>query len=169
MATIYDAEPMKLIEAIAKELEKNKEFAMPEWAQFVKTGVHVERPPTQENWWYLRSAALLRTIYKDGPVGVSKLRTKYGGSKNRGRKPNRFRRASGKIIRTILQQLETLELVKKAEKGKGRIIAPKGQALLDNTANLLTGKSKKAIPKTEKKAPSKEAPKLEKKVEVKKK
>jgi small subunit ribosomal protein S19e len=173
MATIYDIEPMKLIEALAKEFESKKELAMPEWARFVKTGVHVERPPTQENWWHIRSAALLRTIYKDGPVGVSKLRTKYGGSKNRGLKPNRFRRSSGKIIRTILQQLETLELVKKAEKGKGRIIAPKGQALLDNTANQLIGKSKKVAPKTDKKAPIKEAtvkeaPKPEKKVEVKK-
>lgn len=168
MATIYDIEPMKLIETLAKEFESKKELAMPEWAQFVKTGTHVERPPTQENWWYIRSAALLRTIYKDGPVGVSKLRTKYGGSKNRGLKPNRFRRSSGKIIRTILQQLETVELVKKAEKGKGRIIAPKGQALLDNIANQLLGKSKKVAPKTDKKAPVKEAPKPEKKVEVKK-
>jgi small subunit ribosomal protein S19e len=168
MATIYDVEPMKLIEALAKDFEKNKELAMPDWAQFVKSGSHVERPPTQENWWHIRSAALLRTIYKDGPVGVSKLRTKYGGSKNRGCKPNRFCKASGKIIRTILQQLEKAELVKKADKGKGRIIAQKGQALLDNTANQLTGKSKKAAPKTVKEAPVKEAPKPEKKVEVKK-
>jgi small subunit ribosomal protein S19e len=147
MASIYDVEPIKLIEALTKEFEKNKELAMPDWAQFVKTGAHVERPPAQANWWQIRAAALLRTVYKDGPVGVSKLRTKYGGRKNRGVKPHRLYRAGGKIIRTILQQLENAGYVKKAEKGKGRIITSQGQAILDNTANQLLGKSKKKADK----------------------
>ncbi|MBT3940827.1 30S ribosomal protein S19e [Candidatus Woesearchaeota archaeon] len=143
MASITDVEAIKLIESIAKDFEKNAELAMPEWAQFVKSGAHAERPPAQENWWYIRQAALLRTIYKDGPVGVSKLRTKYGGRKNRGRKPEKFYKASGKIIRTMLQQLDKAGYVTLAKQGsKGRIVTPQGQAILDNTSNLLLGKSK---------------------------
>jgi small subunit ribosomal protein S19e len=156
MASIYDVEPIKLIDALVKELEKNPSMKMPEWAQFVKTGAHVERPPVQEDWWYIRSSALLRTIYKDGPVGVSKLRTKYGGRKNRGVKPHRLYKASGKIIRTMLQQLEKAGYVQQAKQGsKGRIVTSQGQALLDNAANQILGKSKKTKavkePKTESK------------------
>jgi len=157
MASINDVEPIKLIKAAAKELSKKPELAQPEWAQFVKTGAHAERPPAQDNWWHIRSAAILRTIYKDGPVGVSKLRTKYGGRKNRGVKPHRFYKASGKVIRTMLQQLEKAELLKQAKQGsKGRIVTPKGQALLDNSANQLLGKSNKSAPKVKKKVEIKE-------------
>ncbi|MFH1916918.1 MAG: 40S ribosomal protein S19 [Nanoarchaeota archaeon] len=104
----------------------------PEWAQWVKTGMHKERAPTDENWYYARAASVLRTVNRMGPIGVSKLRTKYGGIKNRGHKTERFYRGSGKILRTILQQLEQKGLVKQEAKGKhkGRVITPKGQNIL---------------------------------------
>ena len=79
---------------------------------------------------------MLRVIYKDGPVGVSKLRSKYGSRKNRGVKPHKFTRASGNIIRKILQQLETAGLVQQQKTGvhKGRIITPAGSSLLSKIA-----------------------------------
>jgi small subunit ribosomal protein S19e len=136
MVSIHDVNPQKLIEAIALQLEKNKELAPPEWIKFVKTGSHKERPPEQKNWWYLRSAAILRSVAINGPVGVSKLRSKYGGKKNRGSSPEKFRKGSGNIIRKILQQLEKAELIKyqKDSVRKGRVIAPKGMSLLNKTA-----------------------------------
>jgi len=163
MASIHDVEAIKVIESAAKEFSKNPDMAKPEWAEFVKSGSHVERPPAQENWWQIRAAALLRTIYKDGPVGVSKLRTKYGGRRNRGLKPHRFQKAGGKIIRTMLQQLEKIGLVQQAKKGsKGRIITPQGQAFLDNISNQIAGANKTKPAKKETKV---EKPKEEKKVE----
>jgi small subunit ribosomal protein S19e len=65
-------------------------------------------------------------------IGVQKLRIKYGGNKNRGHKPSRFYKSSGKIIRLILQQLEKAEFIKKTDAGvhKGRVIAPKGKSFL---------------------------------------
>ena len=60
------------------------------------------------------------------------MRSRYGGKKDRGRKPERFTKASGNIIRKIVQQLESAELVKHSiTQHKGRIIASKGQSLLD--------------------------------------
>ncbi len=134
--TVYDIEANKLIEKVAQEMKKIDELKMPSWADFVKTGVHKERPPINKEWWYLREAAVLRKIYLNGPIGVEKLRTNYGGRKNRGFKPERFYKGSGKIIRTILQQLEMAQLIKKAEKGthKGRIITGKGKSFLDKLA-----------------------------------
>jgi len=133
MATIYDVDPNKLIAKAAEELAKSEHVKAPVWAQFVKTGTHKQRLPAQKNWWHIRAASVLRTIYLNGPIGVSKLRTRYGGNKRRGYKPAEFRKASGKIIRLILQQLDKEGLTKYAEKGvhKGRVITPKGKSFLD--------------------------------------
>ena len=136
MGSIYDINPSELIEKAANELKKDKQIEIPEWAMTVKTGPGQERLPDSLDWWYMRSASVLRKIYVKGPIGVSKLRTYYGKKKNRGLKPEKFYKASGKIIRTILQQLETAGLVVQAEKGvhKGRIVSPKGVSFLDKLA-----------------------------------
>lgn len=142
MTTMYDAEPQKLILKAAEELKKIPEIKPPEWADFVKTGMHKERPPANGDWWYVRSASVLRAVYRLGPVGISKLRVKYGGKKNRGVKKEHFYKGSGSILRKSLQQLEKAGFVKFAEKGvhKGRVITPKGKSFLDKIATLLAPK-----------------------------
>jgi len=146
MSRIYDVNIGELIEKVAEDLKKIENMGPPEWSNYVKTGTHCERPPTRKDWWYIRAASVLRWVHRRGPVGVQKLRTKYGGKKNRGHKPERFYKSSGNIIRKILQQLEKAELVKKAEKGvhKGRVITPKGLSLLDKAANQIAQPAPKA-------------------------
>tara|TARA_Y100000310_G_C20672031_1_gene810811 strand:+ start:2259 stop:2627 length:369 start_codon:yes stop_codon:yes gene_type:complete len=119
------------IQDIANKLKEKKELTPPAWSKVVKTGVHKERPPVQEDWWYVRAAAILQSVHRLGPVGVSKLRTKYGGRKNRGVKPEHHRKGSGSVIRKILQQLEAAKLIKQDQKGshKGRVITKEGKAL----------------------------------------
>jgi small subunit ribosomal protein S19e len=131
MVTVYDVPPTKLIEKLAEKL-KDMNIEEPSWTAFVKTGAHKERQPDNDDWWYVRCASVLRKIYINGPVGVEKLRTAYGGRKNRGHKPEKFVKGSGNVIRTALQALEKAELVKTTE--AGRVISPKGQSLVDNTA-----------------------------------
>ncbi len=133
MATVLDVPADTLIQKTAEELKKIEQVKMPDWALFVKTGAHKERVPQQEDWWYIRAASILRRLYIDGPVGVARLRTYYGGRKNRGAKPEHHVDAGGKIIRTILQQLESAGLVEKAD-SKGRRLTSKGQAFLDKIA-----------------------------------
>lgn len=143
MAVVYDVEPTRLIEYVAKELSKDSNIKMPDWAQFVKTGPSKETVPARDDWWHVRASAILRAIYSSkGPIGVQKLRIKYGSKKNRGHKPSKFYMASGKIIRLILQQLETSEYLKQAAVGvhKGRVISPKGKSLLDKSASKIVGK-----------------------------
>ncbi len=132
MVTVREVAADKLIEKLKEELKKIKEISPPEWSKFVKSGVHKERPPEQEDFWYIRAASILRRIYLDGPVGTERLRTYYGGRKRRGHKPAHFRKASGNIIRKILQQLEKAGLVEKTK--KGRKITNKGQSFLDRIA-----------------------------------
>jgi len=167
MSNIYDIDQSELVEKAAEELKKLSEIKPPEWATFAKTGAHKERPPAEKDWWYKRVASVLRVIYKLGPIGVSKLRTKYGGKRNRGVKPGTFYKSSGNILRKVLQQLEKEGLVKQLEKEKrkGRIITPKGKSFLDKIATQIAGpraKKPQQQVKEEKKvdkAVKKEAPK----------
>ena len=133
MPSLYDAEAGEFIKRVAKELKNNQDITPPVWADFVKTGAFKERPPVNKDWWYARSASVLRTVYLMGPIGVSKLRTKYGGKKNRGHKKGRSYKGSGNILRKMLQQLEKAGYVKQDAKGvhKGRVITPKGRSFLD--------------------------------------
>ena len=136
MPTQYDISPNELNDKLAARLKGEEAITPPEWAPFVKTGHFKARPPVKEDWWYSRAAAVFRKVSMRGPIGVAKLRVLYGGKKNRGYKPEKFGKASGNIIRKILQQLEKAELIKQDQKGvhKGRVLTPKGQSLLDKTA-----------------------------------
>lgn len=127
-----DVDPRKFNEVCKEELKKIEKIKPPDWAMFVKTGVHKQLPPRQEDWWYIRTASILRRIYLDGPVGIERLRTFYGGRKDRGHKPERFKKAGGSIIRKCLQQLEGAGLVEKSKdsKKKGRVISEKGKTFL---------------------------------------
>lgn len=152
MPTAYDVPAELLIAKIAEELKKEADITPPEWASYVKTGVHKENAPIQNDWWYTRAAAILRTIYMRGPIGVSRLRLKYGGKHRRGVKPEHFARGSGTIIRKILQQLEKAGYIEKREehssKGRvivGRNITPKGHSFIDKLATQI----KKEIPELE--------------------
>jgi small subunit ribosomal protein S19e len=136
MASIRSVDPQRLVKAVAQRMESEKLVSPPEWSSFVKTGAHALRPPDAKNWWFARSAAVLRKVAVWQPVGVGKLRSWFGGKKRRGVRPEHHYRAGGKIIRTVLQQLESAGLVKKA--GKGRVVTPKGQQFLDKSAAVVS-------------------------------
>lgn len=131
--SVYDIPADLYNKQLAEALKQIPEFKMPEWADYVKTSVARARPPSEPDFWYKRAASILRQIYIKGIVGVNRIRTRYGGRKNRGMKPEEFRKGSGKIIRTILQQAEKAGFVEKF-KGKkcGRQLTQKGKEFLDS-------------------------------------
>lgn len=133
MTTVYEVPPDKLVAKTAEDLKINIKLKTPGWAEFVKTGTHREREPDNPDWWWIRAASVLRKVYLNSPVGVQRLRTAYGDRKHRGVKPEEFRRAGGKIIRTILKEFDNLGLTEKS--GNGRIITKKGQSYLDKIAS----------------------------------
>ena len=135
MTTLYDVPADALIEAVADELEGRVEE--PQWAEFAKTGVGRELPPEQDDFFAVRAASLLRKVATNGPVGIERLSTEYGGSKdgsNRYRvSPSKRTDGSKNVIRTVLQDLEEEDLVETAD-GEGRRITAEGRSLLDETA-----------------------------------
>jgi small subunit ribosomal protein S19e len=138
MVDVREVSAKNLIDKLKEELKKIEDIKPLGWSKFVKSGMHKQRIPEQEDFWYIRSSSILRRIYLDGPVGVERLRTFYGGRKSRGSRPARFRKASGNMIRKILQQLEKAGLVEKAKKGKK--ISSKGKKFLDKIAFELSKK-----------------------------
>lgn len=134
ISKVYEIPAAEYNQKLAAELAKLPEYKMPEWAYFVKTGVSKSRPPESSEWWFRRAASILRQIYIQGVVGVSRLRTKYGSRKNRGMRPEVFGRASGKIIRVMLQAGEKVGLLEKVKEGRrfGRKLTKQGIALLES-------------------------------------
>ena len=158
MTTFYDVPADLLINALAVKLEENDSITAPDWAEYVKTGITRERPPTQSNWWFIRAAAILRKVGREGPVGVTALSQAYGGYKDNGSMPNTPAAGSRHIIRTIAQQLEEAGFVSmqatktvESEYGTqqlyaGRVLTPAGQALLNETAHSVRGAAEEQYP-----------------------
>jgi len=137
--SIYDLSPQEFNLKLAEALKKIPEFQEPEWAKFVKSSPNRERPIEDADFWHKRAASILRQIYRQKIVGVNRMRTKYGAKKNRGMKPERFMRAGGKIIRTILQQADKAgfteiikEIKRTKEKRAGRRLTATGKKFLED-------------------------------------
>ncbi|KYH41887.1 MAG: 30S ribosomal protein S19 [Candidatus Bathyarchaeota archaeon B26-2] len=150
MPTPYDVPPSLLIERLSEYLKKNvDEVKPPPWAFIVKTGVHAQRPPQDPDWWFVRCASLLRKVYVKGPIGIERLRSEYGGRKDRGVLPEHSKKGSGAIIRKALQQLEEAGLIETI-KGRGRMITPKGRGLLDSLSTEIKRRLEKISPEIKK-------------------
>ncbi len=135
MTTIFDVPAEKIIDAAAKQLEGMKEIQAPEWAAFAKTGVHREKPPVRKDWWHVRSAAILRKVYLNGPIGTERLAGNFGGNADNGSAPKHARKSSRSVVRKSLQQLKAAGLIASEPKNRGAVITPKGQSFLDNVAH----------------------------------
>lgn len=135
MTDIRTVNPEKYNQLLAKALKESGDFSKPDWIDLVKTSTNRQRPTTDEDFWYKRAASILRQLYINGVVGVERLRTRYGGRKNRGAQPSEFRKGGGKIIRVILQQAESAGLVEKSQgKKPGRKLTEKGKQFMEGLA-----------------------------------
>lgn len=136
MITAFDVEPNKLIKGVAQKLKQDGLVTPPEWIIYVKTGSHRERVPQDDDFWYIRCAAILRALYIDGPMGVNTLRERFGGKPGSRSGRMHATKAGGSIIRKALQQLEKANLIIKDK--KGRYISNKGISLLNNIAKEIS-------------------------------
>lgn len=132
MANVTDVESDVLIVKAAEKL-KEAGIAKPAYIDFVKSGPSRERVPSQKDFWYIRCASILRQVYLNGPIGVSKLRTKYGSKKMHTVSRHHQHKAGGSIIKDAFDALEKLGYIKKAK--TGRVITDSGRSFLDKISN----------------------------------
>jgi small subunit ribosomal protein S19e len=137
--TVKGVAPDKLIDRVAEYLKTSRAIEPPPWAPFVKTSMAREHPPVNPDWWFVRAASIIRKLYLLGPIGVSRLRTYYGGRHRPGMRPPKHVKGGGAIIRRLLQQLEKAGLVTTVGR-KGRALTPKGKQLLEQAAKAVSSK-----------------------------
>ncbi|MBD3262592.1 MAG: 30S ribosomal protein S19e [Candidatus Altiarchaeales archaeon] len=135
MTTVYDVSAQDLINKLAENLKKEGEIKTPGFAVGIKTGSSKQKQPQDPDWWFFRCASILRKVYCMGPVGTENLRKEYSSKLRRGRKPATSRKAGGKIIRTILKDLDEKGYTEKTR--KGRILTARGKSYLDKIATDL--------------------------------
>lgn len=133
---IFDVPSAELISIMKDDLKVKKLVNEPAFTVYAKTGNHRMRAPSQQDWFYMRCASILYRVYKDGPVGTESLRNYYGGRKARGSKPEHFVKASGKVIRSCLQELEKAGFLAKHKDKEGRIVTPTGQKYLNEQSRI---------------------------------
>merc|ERR1712185_522403 len=109
----------EFIKACADYLKRQPKFDVPKYHDIVKTGVHKELAPYDEDWFYYRTAAIACKIYLRKGTGVGGLKKWFGGSNgtHRGTRKAHFQTASGSIIRKAIHALEKLELMEHSNDG----------------------------------------------------
>jgi len=133
MSNVYDVDSQSINRKIAAAL-KDK-IKKPEFVNYVKSAPSRERPPIDSDFWFVRSASILRQIYINGPVGASRLHNRYGSRTNHITRRKHHKKSGGSIIRRSLQELERVGLIKKVP--KGRIMTPQGTSFVDKISKEL--------------------------------
>ena len=139
MANVYDVKADMLVRALSEKL-KSMDFKKPAYVDYVKSGAGKDRLPQDADFWYVRGASILRQVYINGPVGVERLRNRYGNRKEAVVHKKHHVKAGGSIIRDAMAQLEGLQLVEKAQ--RGRVITAKGRSFVDKVCNDLLNNAK---------------------------
>jgi len=134
MANVLDVDGSMLIRKASEKL-KSEGVVAPGYVTFVKSGPSRERVPSDPDFYFVRCASLLRQVYLNGPIGISRMRTKYGTRKLHTIHRHHHKRAGGSVIKDAFDSLEKLKLVKTTP--KGRIITSTGKSFLDKVSNEL--------------------------------
>ena len=80
---------------------------------FVKTSCRKELAPYNQDWLYVRAAALARKVYLRQNIGVGALKHIYGSKWRRGVRTPRHGAGSKKIIRFCLMELVNAGILEK--------------------------------------------------------
>ncbi|KAK2195938.1 bifunctional Ribosomal protein S19e/Winged helix DNA-binding domain superfamily/Ribosomal protein S19e [Babesia duncani] len=136
--SLKDCDADMFIAAFAEHMKLKGWIECPKWIDYAKTSVAKELSPQNPNWFYIRAAAILRHLYFHPDSGIGRLRKVYSSRKRNGCAPNHTCKASGKIIRTIVQQLESVGLLEQDMLKRGRRLSRKGCNTVNSFARQLT-------------------------------
>ena len=121
----------------------------------MKTACYKDLAPYDSDWLYVRAASVAYQLYIRGKVGVSALKSHYGGKQRNGVRPPKHHQGAGKVIRYCLKQLEDAGLVGKvsyqgengSEVSDGKTLTKKGTTDMDRIASGLLKAKKAALKK----------------------
>merc|ERR1712203_49751 len=125
MVGVKDVNQSDYVVALAAFFKKQGRMTVPKWTDFGKTNTGKQMSPFNDDWFYVRTAA----------IAVGRFTKIYGMGINNGMRPGQYRRGNGHIARFALQELEKMKFVTKAE--KGRKLTKEGQQALDRIASAV--------------------------------
>lgn len=133
--SVKDVPAQDFIDAFSSYLKSTGKVQLPAYVDFCKTGAYKELGPLDDDWYYVKTAAVARRVYIRQGVGVGALRRAFGGRNAKSSTcTEHHAKAAGGVIRHALHTLESLGLVEKLPGGKGRRITPEGQRQMDLVA-----------------------------------
>jgi len=102
--TVKDVDQQVLTKNLAAFFKKSGKVLVPEQADYIKTAKFKETGPTDDDWFYIRCASIMRHLYLRSPSGVAVLTKVYGGRKRNGVHPSKYCRSSDGCIRKVSGQ-----------------------------------------------------------------
>ncbi|KAJ9525301.1 hypothetical protein QJQ45_020838 [Haematococcus lacustris] len=140
---VKDVSAEDFIKAYSAHLKSNDKLHLPTWVDVVKTGKFKELAPYDEDWYFVRAASILvslfaaaaaicRRLYNRPGIGIGRFQTLFGGRMHRGAAPEKFSKSSGGLVRHIMQSLEEIGILEKCTSIKGgRKLTASGQRDMD--------------------------------------
>lgn len=122
--TVKDVPANEFIKAYAEHLKKTQKVIPMKNYFILKTGHSREISPVDQDWFYVRTAALARKLFLRPGLGVGTLQHIYGKKGNNGHRRKHHTKGSGKIIRYALQQLSEANILMKKNDKRNKSILP---------------------------------------------
>ena len=104
--TLKDVPAEAFIKAYAAHLKKTQKVTPLDGHEHLKTACYKDMQPQCSDWYYTRAAAIARKVFLRPDIGVGRLKHLFGSVRRNGHCSNSHGRASGKIIRHAMIQLE---------------------------------------------------------------
>lgn len=105
---IYEVRPERFNAALKSYFKSCNRVALPQDYDIIKTGEGRELAPNDDDWYYMRMAAVVRQIAKNGAVTSEFLASRYGCVKNRGCRPSKYVPAYREIGDSVLENLKNM-------------------------------------------------------------
>ncbi|OQV13143.1 putative 40S ribosomal protein S19 [Hypsibius exemplaris] len=133
--SVKDVNQQDFVKELANYLKKKGQLKVPDWVDVVKTGRFKELSPSEDDWFYTRTASIARRLYIRSPTGIGAFIRVYGGRKRNGSHPAHYCVASSSVVRKAVQGLEALKLVEIDPENGGRRLTSQGKRDLDRIAH----------------------------------
>ena len=129
---VRDVGAADFIKALAAHFKRSETITPPDYTAFTKTACFKQASPLDNDWFFVRSAAVARKIYLK-PIGIGQLTRSFGGKARRGTRTNVFKKSCAGVIRQCVHQLKEADLIEPHRNG-GWKITQNGQKALDTIA-----------------------------------
>jgi small subunit ribosomal protein S19e len=116
-------------------LKDSGKLKLPVDWDIIKTGRGRERAPEDDDWYYLRTAAVVRQLALSETVTIAAIARRYGNWKNRGVRPSKFVECDESLCCSVFDNLEDMRWVNLVSKAD--VTADRAYGLTDKAREIV--------------------------------